>query len=122
QTVYGTPLHLLVSGRFIASARVTRGTPLKQRLEALQNAVLAVTGPTDQGAYALAFQAVGVTPTCASSSSATRPPRRPRWKTAKRMRSSPARLPCSSWRRRASGRSCSAAARSRDGERRPTIY
>ena len=62
QTVYGTPLHLLVSGRFIASAQVTRGMPLKQRLEALRNAVLAVTGPTDQGAYALAFQAVGVTP------------------------------------------------------------
>ena len=62
QTVYGSPLQLLVNKKRIASAQVTRGTPLKQRLEALQNAVLAVTGPTDQGAYALAFQAVGVTP------------------------------------------------------------
>ncbi len=62
QTVYGSPLQLVVSKRLIASAQVTRRAPLKQRLEALQNATLAVTGPTDQGAYALAFQAVGVTP------------------------------------------------------------
>ncbi len=62
QEVYGSPLQLVVSKRLIASAQVTRRTPLKQRLEALQNATLAVTGPTDQGAYGLAFQAVSVTP------------------------------------------------------------
>lgn len=62
QTATGSPLQLVVGKKLLASAGVTRRTPLKRRLEALQNAVLAVTGPTDHGAYNTAFRAVGVAP------------------------------------------------------------
>lgn len=60
EQIYGASTQLMVRKKLLATASVNRQTPVRQRLQILQNAVLAVSGPTAQGAFASAFQMVGL--------------------------------------------------------------